>query len=70
MEKNGTAFVAIVSRNVFGNALPKIVIDENEVKKTMQDNRIGIWSIKDKIFPTINPRLIEEKEILVQTPSK
>lgn len=36
MEKNGTTFVATVSRNVFGDALPKIVIDKNGVKKTMQ----------------------------------
>lgn len=36
------------------------MIDENGVKKTMQDNQIGIWSIKEEVFPTINPRLSGE----------
>jgi hypothetical protein len=60
MEKKGTTFVATVSCNIFGNALPKIVIDEKGVKKTMQDDQIGIRSIKEAIFPTMFPRLLGE----------
>lgn len=60
MEKNGTTFFATVSRSIFGNALPKIVIDENGVKKTMQDNQIGILSIKDETFPILSPMLMGE----------
>jgi hypothetical protein len=59
-EKNGTTFAATVSRSIFGDALPKIVIDENGVKKTMQDDQIGIWSIKERVFPIMIPRLIGE----------
>lgn len=60
MEKNGTTFAATVSRNIFGDALPKVVIDENGVKKTMQDDQIGIWSIKESVFPIMTPRLVGE----------
>lgn len=67
MEKNGTTFVATVSRNVFGDALPKIVIDENGVKKTMQEKQIGIWNIKEKIFPIMIPRLVGEAKFYGKT---
>lgn len=57
MEREGTKFTAVVSRDIFGHALPKIVIDDKGVKKTMEDDEIGIWSIKEMIFPTIHARL-------------
>lgn len=55
MEKNGTTFLVTIVRHVFGDALPKIVIDENGVKKTTQDNKIGAWSIMESVFPTLHP---------------
>lgn len=55
MNKNDTAFSATVSRSIFSNALPKIVIDEKGIKKTMEDKEVGIWSIKDAIFPRVYP---------------
>ncbi|HWQ80533.1 MAG TPA: hypothetical protein VN381_17030 [Anaerovoracaceae bacterium] len=60
MEKNGTTFFATVSRNVFDHALPKIVIDENGIKKIMQDDQVGIPSIKESIFPIMHPSLSGE----------
>lgn len=58
MNKNDTTFSITVSRSIFADALPKIVINENGIKKTMDDKQIGILSIKDEIFPAIYPRLL------------
>ncbi len=80
MEKNGTTFLATVNRDIFGDALPKIVIQEEGVKKITQDDRIGIRSIKESVFQhqcqaleanraTVTI-LLGEKEILLQTPRK
>ena len=57
MDKNDTTFVTTVSRNIFGGAMPKIVIDENGVKKITQDDQINIPSIKERVFPIMFPRL-------------
>lgn len=57
MEKNNTTFSATISFDIFSDAFPKIVIDENGVKKTMEDKEIGIGNIKERLFPTIYPSL-------------
>lgn len=58
MDKTGTTFTATVNRDIFGSASPMIVIDENGVKKTTQDDRIMIWSMKDSLLPSLHPRLM------------
>ncbi|GKV63917.1 MULTISPECIES: hypothetical protein [unclassified Sporosarcina] len=55
MQKSGTTFRITVSRDIFGDALPKIVINERGVMKTTQDDRIGMESIKEVVFPTLIP---------------
>lgn len=60
MDKNGTTFNATVSLDIFGSVHPMIVIDENGVKKTMQDDRINIVSMKHLLFPEIFPRFAGE----------
>lgn len=63
MNKNGTTFTTTVSHDIFGNASPMILIDEDGVKKTTQDDRIMVWSIrgiKDSLLPTMHPRLSGE----------
>ncbi len=60
MEKDGTRFSAIISRDIFGTAFPKIIIDENEIRKTTEDERVGVWDIKEEIFPIMYPRLMGE----------
>ncbi|HZK56725.1 MAG TPA: hypothetical protein VFD17_00315, partial [Clostridia bacterium] len=60
MDKNDTTFVTTVSRNIFGDAMPKIVINENGVKKTTHDDQINIPSIKERVFPIMFPRLMGE----------
>ncbi|MDR7870776.1 MAG: hypothetical protein RIN55_07965 [Tissierellaceae bacterium] len=58
MDKTDTSFTATVHRSIFSDALPIIVIDDNGVKKTMEDKQIGIWDIKSEVFPTMYPRLL------------
>lgn len=60
MEKNGITFTATVSQSIFDNAVPKIIIDEKGIKKTEQNDKIGVWNIKECIFPTMRPRLSGE----------
>ncbi|NLY47222.1 MAG: hypothetical protein GX053_14720 [Tissierella sp.] len=58
MNKSGTSFTTTVDRNIFSDALPIIVIDENGVEKTMDGRQIGISDIKNEVFPNIFPRLL------------
>lgn len=67
MDKNGTTFVTTVSRNIFGDAMPRIVIDEDGVKKTTQDAQISIPSIKERVFPIMFPRLTGEAKFSGKT---
>lgn len=60
MERKDTTFSATVSCDVFGSFLPKIVIEENGVKKTTRNDRIGVRSIKHSIFPALYARLSGE----------
>ncbi len=60
MERDGITFTATIARNIFSDALPKIVIDEDGTRKITEDNQIGIRSIKKKIFPVMIPRLSGE----------
>lgn len=57
MDKNGTTYIATISRNIFDEAMPKVIIDENGVLKTEQPETLGIRSIKDKILPEMYTRL-------------
>lgn len=70
MDKNDTTFVTTVSRNIFGDAMPKIVIDENGVKKTTHDDQINIPSIKERVFPIMFPRLTGEAKFDGKTYSR
>ena len=58
MDKKDTSFSVTIIQSIFSDLLPKLVIDENGLKKTMVDNQIGIESIKNEIFPKIYPRLL------------
>lgn len=57
MDKTGTTFTATVSRDIFGSVSPLIMIDENSVTKTTQDDRIMIWSMKASLLPSLHARL-------------
>jgi len=57
MDKVGTNFTATLSRDIFGNVLPTVVIDESGIRKTTQDDRIIIWGMKDMFLPTMHPRI-------------
>jgi len=57
MDRIGTNFTATVSHDIFGSVSPMIVIDESGIRKTTQDDRIVIWSMKDMLLPTMYPRL-------------
>lgn len=59
MDKNGTTYSATVSRNIFDNVQPLIIIDENGVEKTTQDARINV-SLKSSVLPEMHARLIGE----------
>jgi hypothetical protein len=56
MNRNGTTFSATVSRDIFGSVSPLIVIDESGVKKTTQDERIVVRSMKDSLLPIMRPQ--------------
>lgn len=60
MNRNGTTFSATVSRDIFSSTSPLIVIDEGGVKKTTQDDRIIIWSMKDSLLPRLYPQFAGE----------
>ncbi|QIB69693.1 hypothetical protein Ami103574_10325 [Aminipila butyrica] len=60
MTRNGTTFSTTVSRGIFGKVSPMIVIDESGVKKTTQDDRIVVESMKDLILPILSPQFIGE----------
>lgn len=60
MNRNGTTFAATVSRDIFGSVSPLIVIDDSGVKKTTQDDRIIIWSMKDSLLPIMHPQFSGE----------
>lgn len=60
MNRNGTTFSATVSRDIFGSVSPLIVIDESGVKKTTQDDRIIIGSMKDSLLPIMRPHFSGE----------
>lgn len=53
MEKNGTTYIAIIYRNIFDDAIPKVIIDENGVLKTEQPERLDIRNIKRKFIPEL-----------------
>lgn len=55
MERNGDTFFTTVSRGVFEDVLPKIIINESGLKKITQDDRISVWNMKETIFPTFMP---------------
>lgn len=57
MEKTGITFSVTVSRDVFGDAMPKIVIEEDGIKKTTEDTRIYVGGIKERLFPRLYPRV-------------
>lgn len=60
MNRSGTTFSATVSRDIFGSVSPLIVIDESGVKKTTQDDRIIIGSMKDSLLPIMHPHFSGE----------
>ncbi|MEL7657934.1 MAG: hypothetical protein AAGU75_18730 [Bacillota bacterium] len=60
MNRSGTTFSATVSRDIFGSVSPLIVIDESGVKKTTQDDRIIIGSMKDSLLPIMRPHFSGE----------
>ena len=70
MEKDGTTFSATISRDIFSEAFPKIIIDENEIRKTTEDERVGIWNIKEEIFPIMYPRLMGDASYNGETYSR
>ena len=70
MEKDGTTFSATISRDIFSEAMPKIIIDENGIRKTTEDERVGIWDIKEEIFPTMYPRLMGDASYNGETYSR
>lgn len=70
MEKDGTIFSATISLDIFGGAFPKIIIDENEIRKTSEHNQIGIRDIKEKIFPIMYPKLMGESRYNGETYSR
>jgi len=53
MERNGTVFSVTTARDFFARTAPMILIDENGVTTTVQDNRIDIGSIGHSILPTL-----------------
>lgn len=55
MQRDGQMFTATVSRDIFGDVRPMILIDEAGTINTTQDSRIGMWSIMHEIFPTMHP---------------
>ena len=57
MDRNGTTFTVSVTRDIFGNAMPLVVIDENGIMKTTQDERINIRSIRDFALPVLDTSL-------------
>lgn len=70
MEKNGTTFSTTISRDIFSISFPKIIIDENGIRKTTEDERVGIWDIKEEIFPTMYPRLMGDASYNGETYSR
>lgn len=60
MEKTGTAFSTTVSRHVFGDTMPKIIIEEGGVKKITEDTRINVENIKERLFPRLYSRVSGE----------
>lgn len=60
MNRNGTTFSTTVSRDIFGSTSPLIVIDESGVKKTTQDDRIIVRSMKDSLLPIMHPQFAGE----------
>lgn len=60
MAKNGTTFTATVSCDIFGDALPLIIIEGNGVEQTIRDERINIINLKATVLPSLNPVLNSE----------
>jgi hypothetical protein len=60
MNRIGTTFSATVSCDIFGSVSPTIVIDESGVKKTTQDDRLIVWSMKDSLLPIMYPQFSGE----------
>ncbi len=60
MEKTGTNFSTTVSRHVFGDTMPKIIIEEGGVKKITEDTRINVENIKERLFPRLYSRVSGE----------
>lgn len=57
MDKSGTSFSVTIPCGLFDSVLPAIVIDEDGLKKTTQDDRLHIFSMKDELFPIFFPHL-------------
>ena len=57
MDRNGINFTTTVDRDIFSPALPTILIDDNGTVRTMQDDNIGIDSIKDWLLPSLHVQL-------------
>ena len=57
MEQKGIAFSLSVPCDIFSDVLPKIVIDENGIKKVTQDYRLDIGNVKDFVLPSMYPQL-------------
>lgn len=55
MEKKDTTFSTTISHTIFEEISPKIVIEENGVKKTREDDRMNVFEMKHSIFPTVYP---------------
>ena len=55
MEREGPAFSATVYRDIFENVSPMILIEENGIVRTTQDNRINVESPVFNFFPRFFP---------------